>query len=55
MLLKRISGILQGYTETFGSMVGWLQHVVGINYITASIHSNTCITPLGHVAKEVTP
>lgn len=55
MLLKHISGILQGYTETIRSMVEWLQHLVSIKYITASIHSNPCIALLGHVAKEVTP
>ncbi len=55
MLLKHISGILQGYTETIRSMVEWLQHLVSIKYITASIHSNPCIALLGHVAKEGTP
>ncbi len=56
MVLKRISGILQGHhTETIRSMVEWLQHFVSIKYIKASIHSNKCVTLLGHVAKEVTP
>lgn len=55
MLLKRISGIHQGHTETIRSIMERLQHFISIKYIIASIHSNTCITFLSLFGKEATP